>query len=167
MKLGGELYQRAAGYWRGLAPRERVVLGAGIALAGVLLFFVLLWAPLQHDLNRLRADVPSEQQKLQWMLAQSNRINQLRAAAPTTVPSGGLASFVEQSARTYGIRTLIKPEGTNAVHLTLDGVAFNSFVEWLTNLQKQGGARVDNASLEPTPTPGVVNARVLLRAGGS
>lgn len=167
MKVGGEFYQRALGYWRGLAAREKIVLGVGGTLAALLLLFMLVWLPLQHDLNRLRAEVPTEQQKIQWMQAQANRINQLRAANPNTVPSGGLASFVEQSARTYGIRTLIKPEGANAVHLTLDGVAFNGLLEWLTNLQKQGGARIDNASLEPTPTPGLVNARVLLRAGGS
>lgn len=164
MKMGGEYYDRAVGYWRARAPRERMMLGVGGALAGVLLLFVLVWLPLQRDLKLLRADVPNEQQQLQWMLAQSNRIEQLRASARTSVPSGALASFVEQSARTNSIRTLIRPEGTNAVFLTLDGVAFNSLVEWLTNLQKQGGVRVETADLEPTSTAGVVNARVLLRA---
>jgi general secretion pathway protein M len=158
MKLGGEYYERAAGYWRGLGARERLVLGVGSGVAVALLFFVLLWLPLQHDLERLRTEVPNERQKLQWMREQASRVDQLRANNRNPIPGGGLASFVEQSARTYSIRTLIKPEGANAVHLTLDGVAFNSLIEWLTNLQKQGGVRIENANLEPTPTSGVVNA---------
>jgi type II secretory pathway component PulM len=101
------------------------------------------------------------------MQAQANRIDQLRANSRSPIPGGALASFVEQSARTSGIRAVIKPEGANAVHLSLDGVAFNSLLEWLTTLQKQGGVRIENATLEPTPTSGAVNARVLLRAGGS
>lgn len=167
MKVSGEYYERALGYWRGLGARERIVLGIGGALAVVLLFFMLVWWPLQSDLNRLRAEVPTEQQKVQWMQAQAGRINQLRAANPSAVPSGGLASFVEQSARTNGIRALIKPEGSSAVQLALDGIAFNSLLEWLTNLQKQGGVRIESANLEPTPSSGIVNARVMLRVGGS
>ncbi len=170
MKMDSELYQRTLAYWRGLAPREQLVVGIGGVAAVVLLLYAFLWAPLQHDLDRLRAEVPREQQQLQWMRAQVNRINQLRAAAPSGVRGGGLLSFVEQSAQTYGIRTSIKrvePEGPNAVRLAIDGVAFNSLAEWLANLQKQGGVRIDNATLEPSPTPGVINARLLLRAPGS
>lgn len=170
MKLNSVYLDRALAYWSSLAPRERVMLGGGGILAAVLLFYGLLWAPLRSDINRLRVDVPREQQQLQWMRAQAGRIQQLRASAPTTMPGGGLLSFVEQSAQTQGIRTNIKriePEGPNAVRLAIDGVGFNSLVEWLANLQKQGGVRVDNAQFEPLPTPGLANARLLLRGPGS
>jgi general secretion pathway protein M len=164
-----EFYQRALAYWRGLAPRERLLLGAGGALAAILLLYALLWTPLQRDLDRLRANLPHEYEQLQWMRAQAGRIKVLRASPPV-VPSGGLLSFVEQSAQAYSIRPNIKrvePQGQNAVSLAIDGVAFNSLIEWLANLQKQGGVRIENASLEPQPTPGVVNARLLLRGAGS
>ncbi len=164
-----EFYQRALGYWRGLGPRERLLVGTGGALVAILLLYALLWTPLQRDLDRLRANLPREYEQLQWMRAQAARIKVLRAVPPV-VPSGGLLSFVEQSAQAYSIRPNIKriePQGPNTVSLAIDGVAFNSLVEWLANLQKQGGVRIENASLEPQPTPGVVNARLLLRGAGS
>ncbi|MFL6622055.1 MAG: type II secretion system protein GspM [Sulfurifustaceae bacterium] len=170
MKLNSVYFDRALTYWNSLAPRERLVLGSGLVIAAVLLLYGLLWAPLRNDINRLRVEVPREQQQLQWMRAQAGRIQQLRAAAPTALPGGGLLSFVEQSAQTHGIRANIKriePEGSNAVRLAIDSVGFNSLVEWLANLQKQGGVRVDNAQLEPLPTPGLANARLLLRGPGS
>lgn len=165
-----DLYQTAINYWRGLAARERAVLVAGGALAAILLLYALAWAPLQRDLARLRATVPEEQQQLQWMRTQANRIKQLRAAAATKIPGDGLLSFVEQSAQAYNIRTNVRrmePQGPNAVNLAIDGVSFNSLLEWLANLQKQGGVRIENASLEPSAAPGLVNARLLLRVSGS
>lgn len=165
-----ELYQGMLAYWRGLAARERAVLAFGGAVSAVLLLYGLAWAPLQRDLARLREAVPQEYQQLQWMRAQASRIKQLRAAASTTVPGDGLLSFVEQSAQTYNIRTNVRrmePQGANAVNLAIDGVAFNSLIEWLANLQKQGGVRIETASLEPAAAPGLVNARMLLRVSGS
>lgn len=170
MKVDTAFYYRGLNYWRGLAPRERLVVGVGGALVALLLFYALLWAPLQGDLARLRTNVPREEQQLQWMRAQVSRVKQLRAAAPSMVQGQGLLSFVEQSAQAYNIRTNIKrvePEGSNAVRLSIDGVAFNSLIEWLANLQKQGGLRIENADLDPLPTPGTVNARLRLRAPGS
>ena len=168
--MNTQVFDRALTYWRGLAPRERMIAGIGGVLAAIFLLYALLWVPLQSDLKRLRVDVPREQEQLQWMRTQSARIKQLRAAAPTTLQGGGLLSFVEQSAQAFNIRQSIKrvdPEGPNGVRLAVDGVAFNSLLEWLANLQKQGGVRIDNASLEPQATPGVVNARLVLRAPGS
>lgn len=165
-----ELYQNALTYWRGLAARERMVLALGGAAAALLLLYGLVWAPLQRDLARLRAAVPQEQQQLQWMRAQAGRIQQLRASASAAVPGGGLLSFVEQSAQAYNIRNNVRrmePQGSNAVNLAIDGVPFNSLLDWLANLQKQGGVRIENASLEPAASPGLVNARMLLRVSGS
>lgn len=165
MKINAEFLNQAQTYWRGLAPRERLMLSVGGVLLGIVLLYSLLWAPLQRDLNRLRAEVPRGQQQLQWMRSQAGRVQQLRAAAPAVAQGGSLMSFVEQSSKAYNIRANIQPEGQNAVRVGVDGVGFNSLAEWLANLQKQGGVRIENATLEPQPTSGVVNARLLLRAG--
>ena len=165
-----ELYGQVLNYWRGLGARERLVLVTGALVAMLLLLYALLWAPLQRDLVRLRAEVPKQHEQLRWMQAQSGRVRQLRATTTATVPRNGLLSFVEQSAQSYNIREKIRrvdPEGSNAVRLAIDDVAFNSLLEWLANLQKQGGVRIDNASLEPSAGPGLVNARLLLRVAGS
>jgi len=165
-----DFYQQALAYWRSLAPRERTLIVAGSALAIILLCYSLLWAPLQRDLTRLRTDVPTKNAELQWMRTQTARLKVLRSAAPTAAQSSGILSFVEQSAQTYNIRQFIKrvdPQGTNSVQLAIDGAPFNSVVEWLANLQKQGGVRIETASLEPQSSTGIVNARLLLRAPGS
>src|SRR5690606_18899860 len=107
------------------------------------------------------------QQQLAWMRAQAPRVRELRERAPREIPGGGLLSYVEQSAREHAVREHIRrvdPEGTDAVRLALDEVAFERLVRWLASLEHQGGVRIDSASLEPLPSPGLVNARLLLRA---
>jgi len=166
--MNTEWAQRGLTWWRGLQPRERLMVGGGGAVLALFLFYLLLWAPLQRDLARLRVEAPKAAEQLTWMRSQAGRINQLRAQAPTQLKGGGLLSFVEQSATAFNIKQNIKrvePEGSNAVRLVVDGVSFNNLVSWLGNLHKQGGVRVDNATFEGQATPGIVNARLLLRAG--
>lgn len=165
-----EIYQRVLIYWRGLAPRERVLVAGGGALAIVLLCYGLLWAPLRNELTLLRTEVPKKYEELQWMRSQTARLKVLRSATPAATQSGSLLSFVEQSAQAYNISQFIRRndlQGANDVQVAIDGAQFNSVVEWLANLQKQGGVRIETASLEPQPTSGIVNARFLLRAPGS
>lgn len=162
--------QQAQTWWRGLQARERTLVAAGGAAAALLLFFFLLWVPLHRDLDRLRVEVPKASEQLATMRVQAMRVKQLRGNAPAQTKGGGLLSFVEQSATTFNIRQHIKqvaPEGNNAVRLVVDGVPFNTLVTWLANLHKQGGIRIDNATLEPQPTAGLVNARLLLRGAGA
>ncbi len=165
-----DLYQRALLLWRSLAPRERLLVGGGGVLAILLLCYGLLWEPLQRDLTRLRADVPTRLGELQWMRSQTARLKVLRTAAPAAVKTDGILSFVEKSAQAYSLQQYIKridPQGSTSVQISIDGAPFNNVVEWLANLQKQGGVRIETASLEPQAASGVVNARLLLRAPGS
>lgn len=166
--MNTEWLQRGTTWWRGLQPRERTLISVGAAVLAVLFFYLLLWAPLHRELDRLRADTPKAAEQLAWMRSQAGRVNQLRAQSPTQLKGGGLLSFVEQSATAFNIKQNIKrvePEGANAVRLVVDGVSFNNLVSWLGNLHKQGGVRVDNATFEAQASPGIVNARLLLRAG--
>lgn len=162
--------QQAQTWWLGLQPRERLLAAGGGVTLALLLFYFLLWAPLHRNLERLRVEVPKAAEQLATMRAQATRVKQLRGNAPAQTQGGGLLSFVEQSATTFNIRQHIKqvaPEGNNAVRLAVDGVPFNTLVTWLANLHKQGGIRIDNATLEPQPTAGLVNARLLLRGAGT
>jgi general secretion pathway protein M len=155
-------------YWRNLSARERMLVGGGGAVLGVLLFYGAIWAPIQANLTTLRKQVPQEHQQVQWMRAQVERVKKLQASAPAATQSGGLLSFVERSAQSLDLQKYVKrvePEGQSAVRLVIDGIPFNDLINWLATLQKQGGMRVDNASIEPLPTAGTVNARLLLRTG--
>ena len=165
-----ELMNRAVAAWRGLQPRERLLISVAGGFVLLASLYGFLWSPLQRELARLRVEVPKAAEQVQWMRSQTGRIKQLRTAAPTQMNTGGLLSYIEQSATAYNIKQNIKrvePDGANGARVTLDGVSFNSLVNWLANLHKQGAVRVENATFEAQPAPGTVNARLLLRAAGA
>lgn len=160
----------ALALWRGLQPRERLLVGGAGAFILLVLVYTVLWSPLQASLAQMRAAVPKEHEQLVWMRAQASQAQQLRAGAPSGMATGGLMSFIEQSAQAYGVKAGLKrvePDGANGARVALDGVPFNSLLGWLANLQKQGAVRVENATVEPQPASGIVNARLVLRGSGA
>lgn len=157
------------GHWRGLQPRERMVLtGGGIALLVMLYFIILL--PMQNELADLRKAVPKEKAQLALMRVQAKQVTRLRASGKPAVTSGNLLSRVEQSATVRGLRqniTRMEPDSDNGARVSLDSVSFDSLASWIDDLQKQAGVHVEKASFETQPEPGMVNARLTLRGSGT
>ncbi|MFQ5754641.1 MAG: type II secretion system protein GspM [Acidiferrobacterales bacterium] len=164
------LFERILSLWRTLEPRERLVITAGSIIALVMLFYTFLWMPVQRDLTRLRVDVPKTQTQLARMQLQARQVTRLQAGTTTATPSGNLLSTLERSALDRGLRrniTRMEPDGSAGVRLALDGVGFNTLLRWLTDLQQRSGVRVESATITAQSSPGIVDARLLLRRPGA
>jgi general secretion pathway protein M len=156
--------------WRALAPRERLVVSVGAGVLAVILFYLLLWAPMQRELNRLRAAVPQDAVRVAQMRAQAMQVQQLRMSGARLNGGGSVLAVVEQTATARGFKpniTRMEPEGVNGANLAVDGVVFNTLVSWLNDLQVQHGMRVESASLDSAAGPGTVKGRLLLRGPAS
>jgi len=154
---------------RALPPRDQMMYVGGAA-AVLLILFLSLWLPMHRELGRLRTAVPQEKVQLAQMQVQAMEISQLRASGRMPRGGGSLMAMLEQSASASGLRgriTRMEPDGGNGARVSLDGVNFNALVGWLGNLQTQGGVRVEKATFDSQPNPGVVNARVTLRGAGA
>lgn len=153
-------------WWQGLLPRERQIVAIGGAL---LLFFILylaFWAPMQHQLTRLRVTVPQDTIKLARMRAQAQQVQQLRMRLPAETARGSLLSVLEQSASNHGLRQQIgriEPEGQTGARVFMEEVSFDTLLEWIAELQNQG-IRAENITIQRRPAAGFVNVRILLRA---
>lgn len=162
-----EFLQPAFAVWDGLSAQERKLVTALAVIVGAFLLYLILWAPMQRELARLRVSVPQDRAKLIVMRAQAAQAQQLRAKQPAAgTRGGGLLSTIEQSAGTRGLRqsvARIEPEGETGARVFFDEVSFNELVAWLADLQSQG-IRVESATVQRRPAAGIVNARVLLRA---
>ena len=146
-------------WWSTRGPRERRVIGAGIAVLAVALVFVV-WldaertrARLAGELPRLRASIASherdaaEVQRLRAMTA-------VQAAAPSP-----LVTLATNGGGLPGAQVSVLDE--KRVKVTGD-VAFGALLEWLRNAQVTHGMRVENARLEALPAKGRVRADLLL-----
>lgn len=162
--------ERLFSLWGSLEPRERLVIVGGVLVALVMLCYTFLWMPVQRDISRLRTSVPEERAQLALMQIQARRVARLRASAVTTHGAGTLLARLERSALERRLRqniTRMEPAGTHAVRLALDEVNFEALLRWLADLQYETGVHTESATITAQANPGIVNARLLLRAPGT
>jgi general secretion pathway protein M len=156
--------------WRGLAPRERALIGSGITLVAAVAVYVLGIGPFNRSLEKLRVEVPQQRAQLAVMREQAALVARLRRDAPGRTPPAKLSAQAEQAADAHGLRSAIvriEPEGSTGVRVALEAAPFNAVVAWLAELQQRSGLRAETATIESHATSGAVTARFVLRAPGS
>ena len=156
-------------WWANLQARERLIVAVGGIALALILFYLIVWSPLQSSVMRLNAVVPQDRMKLAQMRAQAQEITQLQGHGGTGVAhTDNLLSTLEQTATSRGLRqaiTRMEPEGNNGARVAMDEVSFNNLVSWLADLQTQG-IRIEDAAVQKKTTAGMVSARLSLRSGG-
>jgi general secretion pathway protein M len=151
--------------WNALGARERRVASALAVFLGVVLFYLLVWSPVESGLAKSRERLASAQAQLARVQEQAALVVSMRAT-PRVAPPANPAAAVGQAAERLGLREQLKridAEGTGAVRVQVEDAAFADLMAWLNELQ-QAGLRAESATLERHTNPGTVNARLLLRA---
>ena len=150
-----------------LAPRERRMVYAAAALAGVLVLYTAVALPLERMHARQSARVDRKAADLAWMRQAAPRV----AAITARGGAGGhesLVVLVDRTGRESGLGSTVRdqsPSGENGLRLRLEGASFDAMVAWLASLQQQHGVSVSDATIDTAAAPGLVNASITLTHG--
>lgn len=156
-------------WWAGLAPRERIILIAGLAVLGLLTFWLLAIEPIVNQRAELRREVMQLTADHTWMQQTAvevrRRAGMQRDIQPgLTGATGSVLTLIEVSANAAGIKEAmerVQPEGKGA-RLWFDTIAFDTLVRWLAELEQRQGLVVSQLSVDAGAAPGMVSARVLV-----
>jgi general secretion pathway protein M len=151
-----------------LGASERRALSALAVFLAPVLFYLLVWSPIEGGLARSQARFAAVQGQLAQVREQAALVAALRAA-PRGDPPADAASAVQEAAAKNGLREQVKridADSPGSVRVQLEAAPFASVMSLLVDLQ-QRGLRTENASFERNATPGTVNARLLLQAQGA
>ena len=154
--------------WNALGARERRAASVLAAFLGAVLFYVLIWSPVEGGLARSRARLASVQAQLAQVREQAALVTGLRAAARVEAPADPAAA-VQRAAEHNGLREQVKRvdlEGARGVRVQIEAAPFPALMSLMVELQ-QSGLRAESANLERNAKPGTVNARLLLQAQGA
>jgi type II secretory pathway component PulM len=154
--------------WNALGPRERAAVSALAVFLGAVLFYLLIWVPVEGGLARSQARLVSVQGQLAQVREQAALVASLRAAPRVEGPADA-ASAVQEAAARNGLREQVKrvdADGARSVRVQIEAAPFPALMSLLVELQ-QAGLRAENASLERNARPGTVDARLLLQAQGA
>jgi general secretion pathway protein M len=127
---------RAASAWKGLAPRERLL----VALAGTLLLAAALWLlavqPAWRTLARAPAEIDRLDAEAQAMQRLAAEAEALRGAAP--VPLEQAQAALKAATERLGDKARLTLGGERVV-VQFDGIAPTALREWLA--EARAGAR--------------------------
>lgn len=153
--------------WQTLSTRERaLLLGAG-ALLVPLLFYAFVWRPLDQALGRAEAGVQRRQTDLVWMQQAAAQLASLPPARESTASAGTepLAALIDRSASLAGLDGQLRqlePLDNGRYALRFEQVPFATFSDWLRTLVREQGVTIEEAGIERTGAPGMVNARLVM-----
>ena len=148
-----------------LEERERYALMALAAFTVLLMFYLVIWSPVNNLVTDSRLERDRHLELLRHFKSTEARA---RAAAESNGDSQAsgqmLLSEISRSAQMVGIApSRMQPEGTDAVSVWYQEVSFSRMMLWLERLETSQGIMVRQASLEPTSRPGIVTVRLVLR----
>lgn len=155
-------------YWRGLQPRERLILGWGGVIVSIILLYGLLFHPWHRALNEMEAKLPRMRVDLTWMRQQSESLKTSGGKVSNTVSKGSgqsLLSVVEQTARKAQLKKAIQQmtpvsSGTE-VRVVLEDANFNHWLSWVDELYHQYGVDIKQVTAErDEDRPNIAEIRV-------
>lgn len=154
-------------WWDGLQKRERLILGAGVGLAIVLLAWGLIWQPLGRERTRLGEEV--EVQRRELALVRAVAAIPSSAANPAAVKldrqGKSLLALVDASAREANLESQLKrvePIGSRSVRASFEFASFDGVIGWLESLARSYGVHVTDLSVDRAEGNGLVSARITL-----
>jgi general secretion pathway protein M len=154
--------------WNALGARERRAASALAVFLGIVLFYLLVWMPVERGLARSQARLASVQAQLAQVQSEAALVASLRSTPRAEAPADA-ASAVQEKAVRNGLREQVKrvdADGARGARVQIEAAPFPALMSLLVELQ-QAGLRVENATLERNAKPGTVNARLLLQAQGT
>jgi len=153
--------------WSTLGERERHALTLLAGFLGIVFFYLLAWNPVKGGVVAARVRHAAVQSQLAQVREQAVLVEKLRRGPRIAQTADALAA-AEQAAVRHGLRERVKridPEGPRAVRIQIEAAPFAVVMAWLLDMQQQG-VRAETASVERHSSPGVVNARLVLRVQG-
>jgi len=152
-------------HYHELEKRERVaVVSLSIFLAGVVLYLGV-WAPVNNYALEAQIDHDRYLKLLTYLKSTESQARSSSEKQSTGKATGqSLLSSVSKSARSVGIKpSRLQPEGSDAVSVWFDAVAFTRLMLWLERLESGQGIVVQQITIERRDLPGEVSARLVLR----
>ncbi len=154
-------------WWQARAPRERVILVLAALAMTAMLYFLLIWEPLQQGNSRLQADRQEAHELNAWLRGIEPELAKLRSVQGNQrqAGKGSVLAVADSRAKSGGLGSALKrmqPDGDNSVRAWLENAPFNTLLAWLHQLEKQDGIQAVDLNISRDDESGQVKARLTL-----
>ncbi|MDO6681150.1 MULTISPECIES: type II secretion system protein GspM [unclassified Oceanobacter] len=150
---------QAASNWYGALPaRDRLVVRGLAWLLGAALVYVLIFAPLLRENQRVQRDLDKKLDVYNLIAENAGKFG----GASLEKSSGPILTLVTQAARSDRIQLDRYEQDGQGVRIWLDNIEFDMFIAWVESLQIRHGIRVSQITVDSSDLPGRVDVRATL-----
>jgi general secretion pathway protein M len=147
-----------------LAPRERVIVGAGAVMLVLVLIYLLAWEPLVQAKHQ-RAAALDRARALATRIEQAAVLVRGQSSGRSIDRNTSLVAAIDRTSRSPVLGkapSRVQPEGDDEVKVWIEDVPFNNLLRWLQDLETRYGIGAVTAEVERGARPGVVSVRLSL-----
>ena len=152
-------------FWQARNEREKKVLIFCTIFLLLGFFYAYLWLPGEQAIASLRQSLPQLRANALRMGAQANEIKLLRKHLLEPDKGVDLKNEIDASALHHNLRDSVSAltiDTAGKAHLTLDAVAFDTWINWLDALQRDNHLRLESTHIQALTTPGMVKVDATL-----
>ena len=158
-----------AGFWNGLAPRDRRVLALGAIVLLLIGGWLGLWEPLRMARDAARTRVAAGEADLAYMRAAAPQLRASPEATSAVRDGRSLLALVDATARASDVGDAllrVEPVAADQVRVYFEGADFDALVQWLEELGARQGVAVGDFNVNRAAGVGRVDARMSLERNG-
>ena len=150
-------------WWQSISQREQHLSLLSAAFLLVAIVYWGIWQPVNNQLRESEIQLQRAQQTLRWVEDKSVDLVQAGLGkSSNSQRKASLANVLNVSAKQYGIAFSRIVNKKDEVEVWIDDVAFDRFIDWLTELNNRYGVSVLKSDLSSTGDPGKVKINRLL-----
>lgn len=149
--------------WEQLSPRDQTTVKIGALFLIGFLLLRMIWWPLFHRISVLKAAIAEEQSLIQWMGPRVAQLLEVKKSGVSRKKDKSLASF-QKSLQQVGLKPYLSEFSQNTqgqVTLVFASVPFESCMEWLPQVQRQGWV-LQELSAQRSQKSGLVELTLVL-----
>jgi general secretion pathway protein M len=124
--------------WQQLPPRDRLALLWLSGFLAALLVYLLIWLPVQHQLQASRNWYTQQSELHSYLLANAEQARQAAAQPQSGIAPEALQGLVTSSAQAAGLSIERVDADPSGMQVNLAPSAFASLLPWLQQLQTSG-----------------------------
>lgn len=165
MLMSIPIVDKLRSHYRQLEKRERSALNSLASFFVLLFLYFVIWSPVNRYQESSTAERDRQLDLIQYMRASEKEARASGRGGNRVHTGQSLLTLVSRTSQQMGIKpNRLQPEGSDAVSVWFNGVAFDDLMRLLKQIQVRQGIIVQQISIDREEQPGMVKARIVLRS---
>lgn len=155
--------QQIKEWFSSLDERDQKITLTGTVIFVVLIGYLLIISPINESVDLLKKDVAAKQKTINWMKEKVAILRANKGVSGQSSNSSPLSSIVNNTTKKYNLPVSRRDsKSPNEMQVWFDNVSFDSFLSWVSEIQKRHGVTIASVNVRSRDEAGITSINVKL-----